>query len=48
MAKRIVLLQSKVMQISILCSRAGGPRDGVGTLIRNGHFESNFPMPSFG
>ena len=48
MAKGIVLLQSKVMQISMLCSRAEGPRDGVETLIRNGNFESNFPMPSYG
>ena len=30
------------MQLSMLCPRGGGPRDRVGTLIRNRNLESNF------
>ena len=34
-------LTDNIMQLSMLCPR-GGPRDRVGTLIRNRNLESNF------
>ena len=37
-----IVLRVLVMHLSMLCPR-GGPRDRVGTLIRNKNLESNFP-----